>query len=303
MTDKERELRLYMETAHHPQVNSILMWENGRIAAEIYFNGFNSSDRHPIKSVVKSIMSIATGIAEDLGLLNIDDPICKYIPEFSEGRDIQHKRIRIRHLLTMTSGIFWQGGVHYHSPGLTNMKRSGKWIDYIADCRVTDVPGTKYNYKEWDVILLAAVLNAACGDCFDFINEKLYKPLGITSERWFKSPDGVYYSVAIDEEKEKLSNLCARDLLKLGIMLYQDGMYEGKQIVLRKYIEKAITPGVSTSNYGFLFWIEEDNYAMKGYGGQNVVVFPKLGKIVVTQATPTSRPLIYPDLVRFGSEL
>lgn len=49
------------------------------------------------------------------------------------------------------------------------------------------------------------------------------------------SPDGVYYSVALDQEKEKWSDLCARDMLKLGILFLNDGVYEGKRIISKEY--------------------------------------------------------------------
>lgn len=295
-TELELQIDNYMKTAHHPQVNSILVWENGEMLAELYYNGCDKNSRHPIKSVVKSILSLAVGIAQDEGLLCVKDPIAKYIPEFSERRDMLHKKITIEHLLTMSSGIFWQGGVHYHCPQMDAMKRSKQWIDYIADCNVKDTPGAVHNYKEWDVILLAAILSNVAGDCFDFINDRLYRPLGIQSNRWYKSPDGVYYSVALDDEKEAWSNLTAEELMKLGILLYQEGVYNGKQIVSKEYIACAIAPSKQDSGYGYLFWLGEDWYACRGYGGQTVTVFPKRGRIVVMQATVTNRPLNYFDV-------
>jgi|GEM_PF-2334671 len=51
-------------------------------------------------------------------------------------------------------------------------------------------------------MLLAVILSKVAGDCYDFIEDRLYKPLDIKSDRWFASPDGVYYSVALDSEKE-----------------------------------------------------------------------------------------------------
>ena len=299
MNERELEINRFMMQAHHPQVNSILVWEDGKLSAELYYNGFDRESRHPIRSVCKSILSLATGIAMDEGLLNLDDPIAKYIPEFAEKRDMQHKRIRIEHLLSMTSGIFWQGGVHYHCPMMDAMKRSKNWIDYIADCEVKNVPGTYHNYKEWDVILLAAVLDKVCGDCYDYICQKIYNPLGITSERWYRSPDGVYYSVADCDENEKPSNLCARDLLKIGITLLNNGIYQSKMIVSERYLKMATTPGKCDPQYGFLFWITDDGYGMRGYGGQHVYVVPGQQRVIVTQATPTSRPMAYFDLLYF----
>ena len=95
MNERELDINRYMMQAHHPQVNSILVWENEKLSAELYYNGFDRESRHPIKSVVKSILSLAAGIATDEGLLDLEDPIYKYIPEFAEGRDMQHKRIKI----------------------------------------------------------------------------------------------------------------------------------------------------------------------------------------------------------------
>lgn len=74
MTEQEEIISEYMRYAHHPQVNSILVWEKGEMLAELYYNKCDRTSRHPIKSVVKSILSIADGIAQDEGLLTIDDP-------------------------------------------------------------------------------------------------------------------------------------------------------------------------------------------------------------------------------------
>lgn len=205
----------------------------------------------------------------------------------------------------MSSGIFWNGGVHYHCPMLTQMRHSGDWISHIADCAVVDRPGTKYNYKEWDVILLAKVLDAACGDMFDFINDNLYKLLEIKSDRWYKSNCRVYYSVADGDEgkNESYSNLTARDMLKIGQLFFQNGYYKGKQIISADYIKQAISSSNVNIGYGYLWWRGDNWYACKGYGGQNIFVNPDKSLIVVTQATPTSRGMSYNDIIWFSERL
>ena len=296
MNEREFQINELVKSSHHPQLNSVLVWQDGQIQAECYFNGFTAESRHNIKSVVKSILSIGIGIAQDQGLLNVDDKISKYLPEFNEGRDLRHRMITIKHLLTMSSGIFWQGGVHYHCPMMDAMRRSRNWIDYIADCKVTESPGAVHNYKEFDVILLSAILSKVTGDAFDYINEKLFNPLEIYNERWIKSPDGVYYSPALDKEEEAVSALTAREMLKIGQLFLQKGIWNGKQIISKEYIEAAVSPSPQNSNYGYLWWLGEGWYGCRGYGGQAVTVFPEQNKIVVTQATATSRPLTYEDI-------
>ena len=296
MNERELQIKEVVKSSHHPQLNSVLVWQDGQLQAECYFNGFTAESRHNIKSVVKSILSIGIGIAQDQGLLNLDDKISKYLMEFNEGRDLRHRMITIKHLLTMSSGIFWQGGVHYHCPMMDAMRRSRNWIDYIADCKVTESPGAVNNYKEFDVILLSAILSKVTGDAFDYINEKLFKPLEIYNERWIKSPDGIYYSPALDKEEEAVSALTARELLKIGQLFFQNGIWNGKQIISKEYIEAAVSPSPQNSNYGYLWWLGEGWYGCRGYGGQAVTVFPSQNKIVVTQATATSRPLAYEDI-------
>ena len=296
MNEREFQINELVKSSHHPQLNSVLVWQDGQIQAECYFNGFTAESRHNIKSVVKSILSIGIGIAQDEWLLNVDDKISKYLTEFDEGRDLRHRMITIKHLLTMSSGIFWQGGVHYHCPMMDAMRRSKNWVDYIADCKVTESPGAVHNYKEFDVILLSAILSKVTGDAFDYINEKLFIPLEIYNERWIKSPDGVYYSPALDKEEEAVSALTAREMLKIGQLFLQKGIWNGKQIISKEYIEAAVSPSPQNSNYGYLWWLGEGWYGCRGYGGQAVTVFPEQNKIVVTQATATSRPLAYEDI-------
>ena len=296
MNERELQIKELVKSSHHPQLNSVIVWGDGQIQAECYFNGFTAESRHNIKSVVKSILSIGIGIAQDEGLLNVDDKISKYLTEFDEGRDLRHRMITIKHLLTMSSGIFWQGGVHYHCPMMDAMRRSKNWVDYIADCQIKTTPGTVYNYKEFDVILLSAILSKVTGDAFDYINEKLFTPLEIYNDRWIKSPDVVYYSPALDKEEESVSALTAREMIKIGQLYLQKGIWNGKQIISKEYIEAAISPSPQNSGYGYLWWLGEGWYGCRGYGGQSITVFPGKNKIVVTQATATSRPLTYEDI-------
>ena len=353
------EIDEFIRRKRYRQINRVLVWqaeppstEDGHVLADCCYNGFASSGRNVIKSVAKSIMSACVGIALDKGdLKSLDEPISKFLPEFNESRDLRHRLITVKHLLTMTSGIFWNGGVHYHCPMMDQMRHSGNWISHIADCAVTDIPGTKYNYKEWDVLLLAKVLDCVCGDMYDYMIDNLYKPLGITSaschdsrcvsscdsqhdvkydrccdsrhddkcdcrcddehdrrcdnrhdnknDRWYKSPCGVYYSVAMGDggPEENCSSLTAYDMLKIGQLFLQNGIYHEQQILSGSYCRQATTPSKCNPGYGFLWWVGEDWYGCRGYGGQSITVLPRKRAVIVTQATPTARGMAYDDVV------
>ena len=302
----EKKIDEYIICHRHPQINSVLVYKDKEILARRYYNGFNENSKNVIMSVAKSIMSICTGIALDKGILeSLDEPIYKYIPEFAEGRDPLHRMITMKHLLTMTSGIYWTGGVHYHCPMMKQMRKSGGWISYIADCAVVDIPGTKYNYKEWDVILLAKVLDRVCGDMFDFMNENLFIPLEIESERWYQSSCGVYYSVGNDaeEDNETKFKMTAKDMLKIGKLFLDGGVFEGKQIVSERYVKQAVTPLKCNPNYGYLWWIWGEQYGCRGYGGQSITIIPNEKTVIVIQATPLARGAGYEDVVQYCREL
>lgn len=296
----------YIASRRYRQINRILLCVNDVICADCRYNGFRENSRNVILSVAKSIMSLCTGIALDKGLLpGPEAPVYKYIPEFGEGREPLHKMITLRHLLTMTSGIYWNGGVHYHCPMTEQLRQSGDWISHIADCAVTDIPGTRYNYKEWDVILLSKLLDKACGDMYDFMREYLFEPLEIESSRWYRSPCGIYYSVGDGKEgdNETKCKLTAEDMMKIGCLFLKNGQHNGRQIISRAYIRQALTPLTCNPNYGFLWWLQDGSYGCRGYGGQSITVVPDKNAVIVTQATPTDRGMGYFDVVEYCKEL
>ncbi len=299
-----RELDEYIKEKQYRQINSVLVWQDGKKIIEKYYNGFTKKSRNVIRSVVKSILSIGAGICLDKGLIkSLNDPIFRYLDEFNQGIHPYHKAITIKNLLTMTSGIYFVGGVHYHCPQLTVLRRSPNWIEHIAETDVSSVPGTKFNYSEFDVILLTAVLESAVGsDIFDFINENLYKPLNIKSGRWWKSKCNIAYSCAEAGEgnggvNESPSNLTANEMLSIGQLFLQDGTYNGRQIVSKEYIAEATSPSKHNPSYGYLWWLGQGFYGCRGYGGQNITVALDKNEIYVIQATPTARGKEYDDII------
>ena len=291
------EIDCYIAKKRYRLINSVILWQEGEILAENYYNGFTSESRNVMRSVMKSILSAATGIACRQGkLTDLDTPIATYLAPFREGRSPMHSMITVRHLLTMTSGIYWNGGIHYHCPMMEQLRRSKDWVSYVADCAVTDIPGMKWNYKEFDMILLAAVLEEVCGDLYDFIEQELYAPLGIHSGRWFRSPDGIYYSVADNEENEAPSNLTAREMLAIGQLYLNGGVFNGQRILTEEYIQES-TKSHMEPNYGYLWWCSSDCFSAMGFGGQRITIFPEKRIVAVVQATPTPSGKAYDDMV------
>jgi CubicO group peptidase (beta-lactamase class C family) len=305
-----RQIDPYLKQNRHRLVNSILVVRNGKIVWEAYFNRFNENSRHQIKSIWKSILAVVTGICLDKGWIrSLDEPVADYIPEFARNIDPYHKLITIRHLMTMTSGIYWNGGVHYHCPMISQMVRTKDWTAHLADIEMAYPPGTHHQYKEWDVMLLSTVIGKACeGTAYEVAKSFLFEPLDIQSGEWPNSPCGFSYTVTKGEER---SNLSARDLAKLGLLFMQKGVFDGRRIVSAEFVEQAHFPSIPSvdpdatgpshgtkSAYGWLWWIFPEGYGCRGYGGQEINVLPERNMISVIQATATRNNKSYGEIHR-----
>jgi len=93
------------------------------------------------------------------------------------------------------------------------------------------------------------------------------------------------------------------DMLKIGQLFLHEGMHRGERILYAEYIRQAVTPLKSNPAYGFLWWVGDDWYGCRGYGGQSVTVIPAENAVIVTQATPTDRGMGYFDLVGYCREV
>ena len=96
------EISGFIHQKHYRKINSVLFWQDGEILAENYYNGFTAQSRNVLNSVVKSILSLAAGVALDRGLLpGLDVAVADYIPALQEGRDPLHPLITLRHPLPL----------------------------------------------------------------------------------------------------------------------------------------------------------------------------------------------------------
>ncbi len=104
-------------------IHAVLVARGGKLVFERYFNGsdevhgffgrvenvtFDADTLHDIKSVSKSVASLAIGIAIDRGLIrSVNEPIFSFFPELSDLRSPEKDRIQLVHALTMSMGLKW----------------------------------------------------------------------------------------------------------------------------------------------------------------------------------------------------
>ncbi|MFX3673450.1 MAG: serine hydrolase domain-containing protein [Paenisporosarcina sp.] len=265
------------------KINSVLINKNSERVFEYYKNKKQKDKLHKINSCTKSIMSILIGIALDKQYIKtIESPIHEFFPKiFKEQSDNRKMGITIRHLLTMTDGLDfpefgeWKGFapmVYYHDI-----------VKFVIDRPLKYDVGTHMNYNSGCSHTLSAILQQTTNmKTEDFAYEFLFKPLGIKEYRWYldrmninKGADGLILKI--------------EDMEKIGKLILQNGLFDGKRIVSEGWIKESTAPNLLTYDnvgyYGMQWWVnkidEEKDFSSEntycfalGFGGQYILIIP-----------------------------
>ena len=250
---------------------------------------YHGTDLHTMQSVSKTVTSIIIGAAMQHGdfKAGLDAPILKYF-DISKTKNVddRKRRITLRDVLTMTPGLEWhEDDVPYDDPrnDASLMEATDDWVQYVIDKPMAAEPGKVWNYSSGATELLAYIFQKETGQDIDDYGQKyLFAPLGMRHE-WKRSYLGV-----VDTEGGLYLN--GSDLAKIGYLYLEDGKWDGQRIVSSEWVKESLTPYFQTDEsrfmYGFKWWLaklpdsSEYVWMCRGFGGQNLLVFPKEGLIV-----------------------
>lgn len=294
-----------------PNIHSVLVARDGRVAYERYFNGFTRDSLHDSRSSFKSVTSLLVGIAVDQGLIrNIDEKIYAFFPNDTVfASDPLKRKITLRNLLEMKAGFDcdeWNGGKDCES----QMEKSHDWVKFSLSLPVTAMPGTKWAYTSCAPMIISGIIEKVAGmSVIKFAERYLFTPLAITTYRWTIDPAGHGMTAGSFYMRPA-------DMLKIGQMVLDGGKWNNKRIVSQRWVRQStrattlIPDGsfVKTSRstaaipqpcfYGF-YWYNEvirtrtGDYPVifaSGNGGQYIIIVPRLNKVVVfTQGNYGSR--------------
>ncbi len=255
---------------------------------------YHATDLHTMQSVSKTITSVILGVAITRGdfKASLKTPVLKYF-DLAKVKNVDDRKrhITVENLLTMTSGmnseeLFYPESSDSPENDFVHMEASDDWVQYAIDEPIVEEPGRNFTYSSADTELLAYVFQKETGQDIDTYAEKyLFTPLGI-KHYWKRD-----YAGNVDTEGGLYLN--DEDLAKLGFLYLNNGLWEGKQIVSEDWVKQSVAPQVPMPYtveggrlyYGFSWWLIplEGEYAWMatGFGGQELMVFPRQNLIVV----------------------
>ncbi len=271
------------------QLHSVLLIKDKQLIVEEYFNGYDLTKIHDLRSVNKSIRSILLGIAIDEGLIaDINDPISKYLKSHEPGKNLDNRKnqITIGHLITMSAGWDCNDWDKKSKGQEDRVYKKEDWIQYTLDLPLINDPGAVSTYCSMGVIILAEIISQASGLSIDeFADQYLLEPLGIEKLKW-----GHTAEKDIIPSGKRL-HLTPRDLAKIGLLVLNEGSWNGRQIVSAKWIREATTTKTSITGvaYGYLWWnipfmVNGETFVSKiatGNGGQYLMIVPELDMVAV----------------------
>lgn len=285
-------------------IHSILIFKNGKLVFEEYFEGylysgnppgsngaFTQYDRetdHFLASVSKTITSVLLGVAIKEGFINnVDDKVIDILPEYKDVLTGAKAEITLKQLLTMSSGLAWdESSASYGDPAndVTALFDSDDPLAYVLSKPLLYSPGTQFHYNSGGTTVLGAVIQKYSGKTFlDFGNEYLFDPLNIQGGLWQRLSSGYFFAGGG-------AFLRPRELAKIGHLFLNNGYWGEKQVITPEWISESVQKHIMTQGrtlphahgYGYQWWLEDfqtndhtyNSFLAAGWGDQYMIIFP-----------------------------
>lgn len=259
-------------------LHSIMVLRHGKVLAEGWWAPYASNLKHTLYSLSKSFTSSAIGFAVAEGRLTVNDKVVSFFPDqLPEKVSKNLGAMRVQDLLTMRTG---------HAKDSTSALREANdpnWVKSFLAFPVEHEPGTFFVYNSGATYMLSAIIEKLTGQkLIDYLTPRLFKPLGIEGMDWETDPNGINtggWGLRVKTE----------DIAKFGQMYLQNGVWNGKQILPKKWITEATSAQVPSKGtesdweqgYGYQFWrCRHDAFRGDGAYGQYCIVMPKQDMVI-----------------------
>lgn len=275
------------EAGQYQDLDSILIWQNGKLIFEMYNRRGRVDAPHYAMSVTKTITSLTLARAIQLGIFKMNDldkPIIDFMPEINRTK-IQSgvDSITLRNALMMKSGL------RFKDPKVVNtLGRDFKKQAYFQKLFELTAPvseaSKEYKYTGVDPSMIMMLIDIKTdSNVQKFIKDEIANKLRLNYV-WEDQSCGIPKCGAG-------SSFTSRSLVKLGIAVLKGGMHDGEQLFSQDYIAQVMDPKKGAGYFYFFHNRSIGNptpeinfFSGIGAGGQYMSIFPELNLVAVATA-------------------
>ena len=274
------------------EFHSFMILRHGKIIAQGWWNPYRSDLKHTMYSVSKSFTATAIGFAIAEKKLSVNDKVISFFPdELPDTVSPYLATLRVKDLLSMSVGM---------APDPTGeiAANHDDWIKAFFKTPIINEPGTKFLYNSAASFMLSAIVQKVTGEkTLDYLQIKLFNPLGIQGLDWEVNPQGINtggWGLRLKTE----------DMAKFGQLFLQKGMWNGKQILPQEWVTEASTKKIDQDpsapqarkdssdwlqGYCYQMWRCRNNeYRGDGAFGQYIIVLPDKDAVIIVTSETTN---------------
>jgi CubicO group peptidase (beta-lactamase class C family) len=228
----------------YPKTTSVLVMQQGKLAFERYFGEGNRTMLNDTRSAMKAITALAVGAAIADGTIpSAQTPAFQY---FADLRPIQHdtsdkKAITLADLMSMSSSLDCDDNDDSSVGSEDRMHEQRNWTRWGVDLPTyagfsRDIHGLgSWRYCTINAVLAGQVVQRATHKLVDqYVEQRIFAPLGIEQWEWPRSPVGEVMTGGG-------LRLRSRDIARIAAMMADGGLWQGKQVIPSTWIDEMLT--------------------------------------------------------------
>ncbi len=267
------EMLTALEENPRANLHNIMILKGNEVISECSAPGYDVNIRHLSHSMSKSLTGMAIGFLISEKKLSLDTRVADIFPEYRYV-DRRFENMTVHHLLAMSTGVpFSEAGSVTES----------EWTKAFFESRLSFAPGENFAYNSMNSYILGRIVVRISGmSLTSFLEDRIFRPLGISNVFWEIGPEGI-------EKGGWGVHLSAESWAKIGVMMLSGGVFEGKRILPKAWVQKSTSTQMRSPettgdfNYGYQIWVHRhnDEFLFNGMLGQNVWVCPRNNLVVV----------------------
>jgi CubicO group peptidase (beta-lactamase class C family) len=214
--------------------------QGGRVVFENYADGYSASTPHKIYSGTKNFVAVTALIAQQEGLLDLNEPASKTLTEWRGDR---RRTITLDQLLSQTSGL---------SPGTDIINSAEDQMQAAVSVHLIATPGTQFHYGPVGYQafgeILKRKLRARDESVQDYMEDKVFDPLDIDIASWKHDDAGnplMHAGLALSSE----------EWAKFGEFVKDEILVSKKLLVQPKSFRRLFIGHYANPAYGISFWL------------------------------------------------